>query len=157
MQFTKQGSDFNEIEVMNLINSKPNTKIEKATKKYSSFDLYGLIDNVPTLIEVKERRQWWGEMWIEQDKLLAIFDKAKRYNGTVNCCLVVSVKGEHLMYDLKDIWKYGKRSREEMNRQTAASFDYQGIKTHKNIIKFRKDSYAFNLNTGELGKSYEAI
>ena len=157
MIFTKQGSDYNEVEVLKLINTYPNTKMEKSKKNYSAFDLHGFIDNTPTLLEVKERRQFWNKMWLEEDKFLSIFAKAKRYNGTVNCYLVISVKDQHLMYDMKDLWRYGTRKTEEMNHQTAESFQHSGYKKNKRIIEFKKDSFMINLTTGEIGDTYEIL
>ena len=156
-KYTLSGATANEQEVCSLLNKFDRSSFELSGKRRSVFDIKGFTENIPTLVEVKERSKWWNNLWIEESKLLSIFAKAKKYKGgKVNCWLVVSVKGEHLLYDAKDIWKYGTRQKHQMNHETAEGTMYEGSKINKDVIVFKKESYAVNLVTQELGESYES-
>ena len=153
------GAKANEQEVCDLLNRFQGSEFEMMKNSRSVFDIKGFSEyngiKYPTIVEVKERKQWWGKMWLEEDKFLSIFAKAKKFQGgEVKCFLVLSVKGEHLLYDLKDLWRYGTREEHQMNWQTADGMDHEGSKRKKKVISFKKDSYAVNLVTQELGPNY---
>ena len=154
-EFTMDGATANELEVMRLLNTYIGSSFKKAKRKRSVFDLYGFINKVPTLVEVKERRSLFSKLWLEESKFLSIFAKLKKSGKEGNAYLVISHQGKHYLYDMKDLWRYGTRKREQMNQETAEGLDYQNRKVFKDIIEFNKDSYMVELSSGELGVNYE--
>ena len=147
----------NEVEVIRLLNQMDDTSVEHSAErfgKYCAYDGFGVIGDTKVLIEVKQRYKSWIFPWIEKQKIIDLFNVYKIANLEGEVYLVNSIEetGEHLLYNAKDIWVFGKHKTEKMNHRT----DFKGKgKIDKDIIEFDKNSYVINLTNMELGYKYE--
>ena len=153
MVTTERTTRQNEKEVARLLNKFDNTDFKLSTKKYSSFDVYGTFNKEYTLVEVKKRRQWWSEMFIEVDKIKRLaedYRKVVDHYDTCNVLLVCSVGDEHLAWNVKDITSFARIETRSMNAQTSNGWNKQGKKIEKEVYVFKKDSYMLDLTNTSL-------
>ena len=139
MRFTKKMADANEKSVLDLFNTEYG-QFEFAENNYSSYDIKGILkDGRKCLVEVKRRRpNNWTTWFIEWDKVIRIGEIADHYEEEVVCLLVVSVEGDHQIYNLSDIAEYPITSR-WMNDQTVSGWNRSGNKVEKKIYEFPKN------------------
>lgn len=156
MDFTQQRATSNEQAVCDLLNTFEGSDFKLHTNKRSCYDIGGFVDGYPTLVEVKERDKDYAFPLLNESKFDSIFAKAKKnYKGKCNIWLVISVKGKHKLYDMKDLWKWSRRDTQLMNDQTSVDLERHGNKINKKSLYFKKDWYMIDLNNRELGQRYE--
>ena len=146
----------NEDTVVDLLNQMGNTNVKHSEEDfgtYAVFDLFGTIDGNRCIAEVKQRKKNWKFPYIEVAKAKEMFNFGKE-NNVEHYYLINSIEetGEHLVYNLKHLWKDGKRVIREMNQRT--DFASAG-KVKKEVIEFDRELYLIDLSTGALGYKYE--
>lgn len=152
--WTLEGAKEHEKTICSLLNKEVG-KFKLAKDQYSVFDIHGRDDiNRPVMVEIKQRKEWYPEMYIENNKLLSMFKEGnKNPDKNTVYLLICSVGDDHRVYDCKDIWTLGRHTEREMNANTVNG----SKKVSKKVVAFKHDSNVFDLTTLQLGHNYEFI
>lgn len=157
MSFDLNKAKANEERVCQLLNNYDNSNFKLHPNPNSHYDINGYSDDIPTVVEVKERGKEFPMWWIETKKVRDIIKQLKAEGKDpkeVNAYLVISCNGKDLMYDLKEISK-GRSIDKYMNKTTAKDIRGSGTKVKKEVYQFNYNDYIIELNTKQLGYKYE--
>ena len=143
--FTSKKATANELRVKQLLESKWGYEVEVSKNKYEVYDLYGTRGDEGALWEIKQRRQAWEELIIEESKIKKCLDIANKSDKFVSAYLVCSIDDTHYIYDMRKIKKNGRLDTLKCNATTAQGFRDRGKKVDKSVYYFKMDSHDFVL------------
>lgn len=105
-----------------------------AKYEFDPFDIFGYSKGKPLLVEVKERRQLWDQLYIEEYKVRKLL-KLKNKNNEIGILLAVICNKDCFIYNIEEIAKH-KIIKRKVNKTTATGFKDSGKKIEKTLYCF---------------------
>lgn len=158
-KFTKAETDVNEKIVLNHLNNLGVGHFKLADDEFEHYDIVGRWRGNPVFVEVKQRREWFPSMFIETGKIDAMKNIHAKYKDKTDkkiyFFLIMSVEGEHRVYDMQDIHNHCNTTVREMNGKSATDFNGNGNKKSKEVFLVPFNFHKFDLVTQRIGPEYE--